>query len=331
MRNPLSSILQLADVILATLPSTLSPEVHDALADAAHTINICALHQKTIIDEVLTVSKLDSNLLVLSPERTRPREVIDKALKMFEAELELADIQTHVEQLPNDCDVGEVMCDAGRLLQIMINLLTNAIKFSKNSETRRVTFTYGSLFEAPSAEDCAVEFVQRRKRDHEDPNTAAAMLSSLDSDDGADDVYLFFSVEDSGCGLDPEESQLLFQRFKQAPKTYKQYGGSGLGLFICRELVELQKGLIGLRSEAGVGSRFAFYIKAKRAMRVSRAGSIASVESSISVGNLPQMADSAFDAVKILEKIDMVEAPKTLVKDMHVLSKLVSDLATRSP
>lgn len=64
-----------------------------------------------------------------------------------------------------------------------------------------------------------------------------------------------------------DEKKLLFQRFSQAsPRTHVQYGGSGLGLFISRELTELQGGEIGVASEAGKGSTFAFYIRARRSV-----------------------------------------------------------------
>ncbi len=66
--------------------------------------------------------------------------------------------------------------------------------------------------------------------------------------------------------MNPEEKNKLFNRFAQAsPRTHVQYGGSGLGLFISRQLTELQGGEIGIASESGVGSTFAFYVKARRA------------------------------------------------------------------
>jgi len=80
-----------------------------------------------------------------------------------------------------------------------------------------------------------------------------------------EEVYINFAVEDTGRGLTTDEKKLLFQRFSQAsPRTHVQYGGSGLGLFISRELTELQGGEIGVASEAGKGSTFAFYIRARR-------------------------------------------------------------------
>lgn len=72
-------------------------------------------------------------------------------------------------------------------------------------------------------------------------------------------------MQDTGRGLSAEEKKLLFLRFSQAsPRTHVQYGGSGLGLFISRELTELQGGEIGVASEAGKGSTFAFFIRARK-------------------------------------------------------------------
>jgi CheY-like chemotaxis protein len=81
-------------------------------------------------------------------------------------------------------------------------------------------------------------------------------------------LYLHFAVQDTGRGLTDEEKKLLFKRFSQAsPRTHVQYGGSGLGLFISRELTELQGGEIGVASQPGVGSTFAFYVKTQRTIQ----------------------------------------------------------------
>jgi CheY-like chemotaxis protein len=72
-------------------------------------------------------------------------------------------------------------------------------------------------------------------------------------------------VEDTGCGLTIEEKELLFKRFAQAsPRTHIQYGGSGLGLFISRQLAILHGGQIGVISVAGKGSTFGFFMQCKR-------------------------------------------------------------------
>ena len=170
--------------------------------------------------QVLTFSKLDSNLLVLATERTQARTVIERALKMFETELSHADIETTIEQIPNDQNVGEVLCDPGRLLQVIINFVTNSIKFTKTSDKRQMKLSYGSLLEPPQAEDYGVTFVKPRKKDHVEPHTTPVTPTfpshiNGDEEEAIEYIYLYFSVEDSGCGLTAEESQLLFERFAQ--------------------------------------------------------------------------------------------------------------------
>jgi hypothetical protein len=95
------------------------------------------------------------------------------------------------------------------------------------------------------------------------------MLSGADWGEG-DQIYIQFAVKDTGRGLTVEEKKMLFMRFSQAsPRTHIQYGGSGLGLFISRELTELQGGEIGVSSVAGEGSTFAFYVRARRSTKPS--------------------------------------------------------------
>ena len=103
MRNPLSAILQCADDILSTLGHHQEkdvPPTMDAInscVDAAHTISLCVQHQKSIVDDILTVSKLDSNLLVITPVVAQPVEVVRRAVKMFDPELQAKDIEMSFE------------------------------------------------------------------------------------------------------------------------------------------------------------------------------------------------------------------------------------------
>ncbi|THY44753.1 hypothetical protein D6C99_06649 [Aureobasidium pullulans] len=114
------------------------------------------------------------------------------------------------------------------------------------------------------------------------------------------DIYLWFEVSDTGCGMSATERSKMFQRFSQAsPKTYNKYGGSGLGLFISQKLVNLQGGNIGFNSETDQGTTFAFSICALR----DKAPDVLTTRSTI----LPFKRASASDSLSML-----------LVEDNHV-------------
>ena len=268
MRNPLSAILQCADEISTILNdfkasgnSTIPPEVISNSIDAAQTIALCAQHQKRIVDDVLTLSKLDSAMLMVTPVDSQPLQVVQRALKMFEGEVQTAGI--HMDFVISDSfkelGIDWVKLDPSRVLQVLINLTTNAIKFTSTTETKRtIKVILSASRERPSSSDNAqvTFFPSRSKREDQ--------TSGSDWGSG-EEIYLQFAVQDTGRGLNDEEKKLLFQRFSQAsPRTHVQYGGSGLGLFISRELTELQGGEIGVRSEAGKGSTFAFYVKCRK-------------------------------------------------------------------
>ncbi|GAB7346854.1 hypothetical protein MBLNU459_g1939t1 [Dothideomycetes sp. NU459] len=269
MRNPLSAILQCADGMLTSLETSgmpvtgedviMSEETMKSLLDSAQTIILCAQHQKRIADDILTLSKLDSNLLVISPDQVSAPGLLEKSFKMYEAELERAGVDAclAIEKSYAELDINNVMVDSSRLLQVVINLLSNAIKFTQYAETRKITIYLGASTTRPTDNHHNASMIERRETRTEHTMT--------DEWGDGEDVYLQIAVEDTGRGLNEEELGHLFHRFQQAsPKTYKQYGGSGLGLFISRELTELQGGQIGVTSEAGKGSIFAFYVKARR-------------------------------------------------------------------
>lgn len=251
----------------STQPEIDKVNLREALVEncieAAETIAMCAQHQKGIVDDILTISKLDSDLLVITPIVVEPASVVRRAVKMFEAELHKKDIilQSHTQQSYQELNVGRVVLDPSRVLQVFINLMTNAIKFTQSENKRMITVRIGA-FSSPPTEYCKAsgfKFIP--------PKSAKPNSSRLDAPEWGtgEALYLLFEIEDTGRGLTEDEKKLLFQRFSQAsPRTHAQYGGSGLGLFISRQLTELHGGQIGVSSVSGVGSKFAFYVKTKR-------------------------------------------------------------------
>jgi PAS domain S-box-containing protein len=270
MRNPLSAILQCADEISSGLSrykqeeaSSRAPGALDVLIDscveAANIISLCANHQKRIVDDILTLSKLDSNLLLVTPVDVEPIRVVQDVLKMFETELcsHGIDGQLVIEQSYRDLAVDWVKLDPSRLRQVLINLMTNAIKFTQGRPRRSIVVSIGASNDVVE-EELGLSYIPPRQRGQED------FTDDADWADG-EKINLHFAVTDTGPGLDDDEKRILFQRFSQAsPRTHVKYGGSGLGLFICKTLTELQGGQIAVQSDTGQGSTFAFYIKARK-------------------------------------------------------------------
>ena len=267
MRNPLSAILQCSDEIASSLTTfrdsgkqIFPEELLSSCLDAAQIISLCSQHQKRIVDDILTLSKLDSHLLLVTPVDAQPLTVVQRALKMHEGELLAADIQLRfeVDQTYKDLKLDWVRLDPSRVLQILINLTTNAIKFTGSESKRTITVTIAACKDRPSDRtDTPVKYFPTRKKD--------LVIAESEEWGAGEKVYIHFAVRDTGRGLNAEEKKMLFLRFSQAsPRTHVQYGGSGLGLFISRELTELQGGEIGVESESGKGSTFAFYVVARR-------------------------------------------------------------------
>ncbi|KAI1175577.1 hypothetical protein F4777DRAFT_322917 [Nemania sp. FL0916] len=271
MRNPLSAILQCADEIAGTLTTHILPKdgsiVSESLKlalsgclEAANTISLCASHQKRIVDDILTLSKLDSQLLLVTPVDVQPLAVVQRVLKMFEGELNTNGIEMKFQVKNRYIDMGIdwVKLDPSRLLQVLINLMTNAIKFTQSHPKRSIVVTLDASTDISEMTQSGITYFQSDRSDQDD------LTDQPDWGSGAK-VNLHFSVEDTGRGLDEHEKKLLFQRFSQAtPRTHVQYGGSGLGLFISRILTELQGGQIGVTSQKGVGSTFSFYVKSRQ-------------------------------------------------------------------
>ena len=153
MRNPLSALIGCADEIITSLSelrakarsggdsndhSTHHSETPkylyllDEAIEAADIIIYCAMHQKRIIDDILTLSRLDSNLLLVSPEPSQPIQLVRSALKMFEAELKRAQTKLEVieEESLETLQVQWTLLDPSRVLQVLINLMSKAHSYA---------------------------------------------------------------------------------------------------------------------------------------------------------------------------------------------------------
>ncbi|KAK8137951.1 hypothetical protein PG984_001331 [Apiospora sp. TS-2023a] len=272
MRNPLSAIIQSADSTIDSLKVVLSlvsqshsgdpsivqhtdTEIKQCL-DSLHTIVSCSLHQKRVVDDILTLSKMDSNLMTIAPVRVEPCQVIAEAVHMFELECKKDGISLTFSEDPSvrQLRAEYVMMDPSRTLQILINLLTNAIKFTRDRPVRRIDVRLGASAEPPSSDSSSGISYASVTTD------STGLLENSEWGLGHP-IYMWISCQDTGCGMSLEEQGNLFTRFTQAtPRTHIRYGGSGLGLFISKKLTELQGGSIGVRSQSDVGSTFAFYV-----------------------------------------------------------------------
>ncbi|KAF2447736.1 aerobic respiration control sensor protein arcB [Karstenula rhodostoma CBS 690.94] len=271
MRNPLSAILICADDIRDSLSQHLfgnsDAKVVEECIDAANNIALCVQHQKSIVDDILTVSKLDSNLLLITPIAVQPSAIIHRAMNMFKPEVQSKEIELSFfsHESLSQLRVDWVYLDPSRLLQIIINLIGNAVKFTAGSEKRFISVHLGASTEQPRPHFKGFEYIPTR-------SSLVDIAAGQDWGDG-ERLYIRVKVEDTGVGLTVDEKRLLFERFAQAsPRTHATYGGSGLGLFISRQLAELHGGQVGVSSEAGVGSTFGFFIQGRKAPTPKRPG-----------------------------------------------------------
>ena len=215
IRTPMNGIMGMTDLLLTGgLTPTQERQFHRAIMDSADSLMV-------IINDILDFSKMEAGRIELDNAPFLLRTVIGQvlrslALKAAEKKLELlCATETNVP----DALIG----DAGKLRQVLVNLVGNAIKFSAQGEI--------------------------------------AVHAHVLADDG-DQALLQFSVSDRGIGISPEACGRIFNMFEQADSsTTKRFGGTGLGLTISRGIVELMGGRIWVESIQGHGSTFHFTIR----------------------------------------------------------------------
>ncbi|KIW04008.1 uncharacterized protein PV09_04834 [Verruconis gallopava] len=272
IRNPLSAVLHCAEEILEIVQAKKADEVEkiefskadtSAINESAETIKLCVTHQKNIVDDILSFSKLDASMLSLCPRSVQPRRQLADTLKMFQPEIKKQHMELDyiIDTSYEEVGIDWVMADLIRISQVLVNLITNAIKFTAKKEgERKITTMVGASIERPSSYPPNIVFF-----DTEDHGFRMDGTNSSDWGNGRA-LYIMVAVKDTGIGISATDQKKLFQRFRQAtPKTEESYGGSGLGLMISRKLCQLHGGEIGVSSIEGVGSTFGFFFRVRRA------------------------------------------------------------------
>ena len=210
IRTPMNGILGMTELLLTT-------PLDEEQRDFAETAKQSAQALLGILNDILDFSKIDAGKLDI--------EIIDFDLRVLINEIgTLLALRAEEKNLEFICSVtpqtpSRLRGDPGRLRQVLLNLIGNAIKFTDRGE----------------------------------------VAVSVDLESGGDPLRLRFEVRDSGIGIPADKQSQLFSPFIQADNsTSRRFGGTGLGLSISKRLVELMGGEIGVRSEPGQGSVFWF-------------------------------------------------------------------------
>ncbi|KAK4540592.1 hypothetical protein LTR36_009122 [Oleoguttula mirabilis] len=261
IRNPLSAVLHCSEDIEDAVADKNNVDFA-AINEAVDTINLCISHQRRLVDDVLSFSKLDASMLTLTPKPCQPSQQLAISAKMFQPEFrkQRIEFEYRIDRSYPDYDISWVMADVARIGQVLINLVSNAIKFTaKSTGQKKLVVSVGATHDRPTSFPPSVVFFN--------PDESAYRVDATNSaawGDG-DQLYIMVAVRDTGIGISEEGQMRLFERFRQAtPKTEEVYGGSGLGLNISRKICHLHGGDIGVSSKEGCGSTFAFFFKARR-------------------------------------------------------------------
>jgi len=218
IRTPMNGVIGMTQLALLASPPPEQREYLELIEKSSYRL-------LTVVNDILDFSKIEANKLELARKRFALRETIATTIREFSFKAKEKGIALEwsvADEIPDD-----FMGDAGRLSQILINLIGNAIKFTQaGTISVRAEKEYTEL----------------------------------------DEFVVHFSVSDTGIGISPEYQVSIFEAFSLADESHsRQYEGTGLGLAIYARLVSLMNGQIWVESEEGQGSVFHFTALLKKA------------------------------------------------------------------
>jgi signal transduction histidine kinase len=220
IRTPMNGIIGLTELVLET-PLTAEQREHLGL------VKVSADALLRLLNDILDFSKIEAGKLVLEPLPFALRECLEATMKLLALRADEKGLEFACHIAPEVPDV--LVGDPGRLRQILLNLVGNAIKFTETGEVVvNVRLAQGAV--------------------------AAEMLPATEDGDAA---LVHISVQDTGIGIPADSLPVIFEPFTQADgSTTRQYGGTGLGLAITSQLVQLMEGRLWAESVVGQGTTF---------------------------------------------------------------------------
>lgn len=225
IRTPINGIIGFAGLLRDTPLDARQTEYLDS-------VSMCGESLLSLVNDILDISKMEAGTLKLVEVQTDPRLCIEDVLQVGAT----AAAEKNIELVPFfDETVPEaIWIDRGRLQQVLLNLVSNAVKFTDQGEV-------------------------------------IASVRRMENEAGRGRCRLEFSVKDTGIGVPVELVPKLFRPFSQGDSSLtRRHGGVGLGLAISRRLVQMMHGDIGVETNPGQGARFYFHIEAKLADSVEK-------------------------------------------------------------
>jgi signal transduction histidine kinase len=225
LRTPLNAILGFSEL----MAKGMSGEMSDKQIDYVKSIHESGAHLLNLIDDIIDLSKIETGKMELDYSDVDVKSLIESSLIFIKEKTMKHNIKIMVNVRRN---VGSVEGDERRLKQVLVNLLSNAAKFTPDNGRIGIK--------------------------------AELIKQEYEGDSNSDCVEI--SVEDTGPGINPEDIPKLFKPFTQLGSPYqKSHRGTGLGLSICKRIIEAHGGKIWVESVWGKGSNFKFVIPCKKA------------------------------------------------------------------
>jgi len=213
IRTPMNGVIGMTELALKTKITSEQEEYLNAIKASGESL-------LTIINDILDISKIEASKIELESINFNLADMVNNTVSSIA-------FQAHNKGLELACRIPpnipyDVIGDPGRLRQILLNLLSNALKFTSKGEI----------------------LVSVEEKSHK-----------------KEEVALHFTVSDTGIGISKAKQSLIFKAFSQADSsTTREFGGTGLGLTISARLVEMMQGKLWIKSQAGKGSEFHFTV-----------------------------------------------------------------------